>query len=108
MSYKGGLFEAIKSLQPYAEFGLSNNDITTLEWYDDESVVPIPSIADIEAEHERLKAEYENNTYQRKRAAEYPPLTDYLDGIVKGDNAQIQSYIDACLAVKEKYPKGNV
>lgn len=44
--------------------------------------------------------------YQRERAAEYPPITDYLDGVVKGDQAQIQAYIDACLAVKAKYPKG--
>jgi len=43
--------------------------------------------------------------YQRDRAAEYPPMADYLDGIVKGDTAQVQAYIDACLAVKTKYPK---
>lgn len=43
--------------------------------------------------------------YQRQRAAEYPPMADYLDGIVKGDQAQVQAYIDACLAVKSKYPK---
>ena len=48
------------------------------------------------------------NAYISKRAAEYPPITDYLDGIVKGDNAQVQAYIDACLAVKSKYPKGAV
>jgi len=28
-----------------------------------------------------------------------------LDGIVKGDQAQIDKYIADCLAVKEKYPK---
>jgi len=43
--------------------------------------------------------------YKAQRAAEYPPAADYLDGIVKGDQAQIQAYIDACLAVKAKYPK---
>lgn len=43
--------------------------------------------------------------YQRQRAPEYPPMADYLDGIVKGDQAQVQAYIDACLAVKAKYPK---
>jgi hypothetical protein len=46
--------------------------------------------------------------YKDKRAAEYPPMTDYLDGIVKGNQAQIQTYIDACLAVKAKYPKPTV
>ena len=44
-------------------------------------------------------------SYAELRAAEYPPITDYIDGIVKGDTAQVQAYIDACLAVKAKYPK---
>lgn len=44
-------------------------------------------------------------TYRNFRAMEYPPITDYLDGIVKDDQAQVQAYIDACLAVKAKYPK---
>lgn len=43
--------------------------------------------------------------YVRQRASEYPPITDYIDGVVKGDQAQIDSYIQACLAVKAKYPK---
>ena len=55
----------------------------------------------------RLQADYDSKEYQRKRRAEYPPITDYLDGIVKGDQEQIQAYIDACNAVKAKYPKGN-
>ena len=45
------------------------------------------------------------NQYQESRQAEYPPMADYIDGIVKGDQAQVQAYIDACLAVKAKYPK---
>lgn len=44
-------------------------------------------------------------SYTQKRAAEYPSFLDYIDGIVKGDQAQVQGYIDACLAVKAKYPK---
>jgi inhibitor of KinA sporulation pathway (predicted exonuclease) len=44
--------------------------------------------------------------YKYQRAAEYPPLTDYLDGIVKGDQSQIDKYIADCQAVKAKYPKG--
>lgn len=42
---------------------------------------------------------------QDQRAKSYPPVADYLDGMVKGDQAQVQAYIDACLAVKDKYPK---
>jgi len=43
--------------------------------------------------------------YKAKRQAEYPPMTDYLDGIAKGDQAQIDKYIADCQAVKAKYPK---
>ena len=45
------------------------------------------------------------NAYKDQRASEYPPITDYLDGVVKGDQAQIDAYIAACQAVKAKYPK---
>jgi hypothetical protein len=45
------------------------------------------------------------HAYIGKRQAEYPPITDYLDGIVKGNQDQIDEYIAACLAVKAKYPK---
>jgi hypothetical protein len=47
------------------------------------------------------------HTYITKRAAEYPPMSDYLDGVVKGDQAQMDKYIADCLAVKAKYPKGS-
>ena len=48
----------------------------------------------------------DTRTYAQKRAAEYPPMTDYLDGVVKNDQTQIDKYIADCLAVKDKYPKG--
>ena len=44
--------------------------------------------------------------YIQQRQAEYPPMTDYLDGIVKGDTEQINKYIAECKAVKANYPKG--
>ena len=47
----------------------------------------------------------DNHAYIAKRQAEYPPITDYLDGVVKGNQAQIDAYIAACQAVKTKYPK---
>lgn len=46
------------------------------------------------------------NAYKVKRAAEYPPITDYIDGVVKNDQTQVDKYIADCLAVKAKYPKG--
>ena len=47
----------------------------------------------------------DDHAYIAKRQAEYPPYTDYLDGVVKGNQAQIDAYIAACQAVKTKYPK---
>jgi len=43
--------------------------------------------------------------YDELRRKEYPPIEDYLDGVVKGDQAQIDAYIAACLAVKAKFPR---
>jgi acid stress-induced BolA-like protein IbaG/YrbA len=47
----------------------------------------------------------DNHAYIAKRQAEYPQITDYIDGVVKGDQEQIDAYIAACQAVKTKYPK---
>lgn len=58
-----------------------------------------------EAAWEAEFARASTNNYKEQRQLEYPPMADYLDGIVKGDQAQVQAYIDACLAVKAKYPK---
>jgi len=52
-----------------------------------------------------VQAYVDNHAYIAKRQAEYPPITDYLDGVVKGDQEQIDDYIAACQAVKTKYPK---
>lgn len=52
-----------------------------------------------------VEAYVASQAYIAKRQAEYPPITDYLDAIVKADQAQLNAYISACKAVKEKYPK---
>lgn len=60
-------------------------------------------------EHENAPVTWEvpTPTYSELRAEAYPPMANYLDGIVKGDDAQVQKYIDDCLAVKAKYPKAD-
>lgn len=94
---------AIYSLRPNSEWVLRGDD---LEWLDTKQTKPTE--AEITAEVARLQAEYEATEYQRQRAVEYPPMTDYLDGVVKGDQAQIDKYIADCLAIKAKYPKPTV
>lgn len=49
--------------------------------------------------------EIQKTAYIAQRVAEYPLMSEYLDGIVKGNQEQIQKYINDCLAVKAKYPK---
>jgi len=53
-----------------------------------------------------VQAYVDAHAYIAKRAAEYPNPAEYLDGVVKGDQAQIDKYIAECLATKAKYPKG--
>ena len=59
----------------------------------------------VEIDMSAVNAWVDPEAYKAKRQAEYPPFTDYLDGIAKGDQAQIDKYIANCLAVKERYPK---
>ena len=60
----------------------------------------------VEIDLAAVNAWQDPNAYKAKRKAEYPPITDYIDGIVKGDQAQIDKYIADCLAVKARNPKG--
>ena len=92
--------QAIISLVPGAEVTVRGEEV---EWYNP-STPPVTE-SQIAAEVTRLQAVYDSNEYQRKRAAEYPSLLNYIDGVVKGDQAQIDAYIAACQAVKTKYPK---
>ena len=53
-----------------------------------------------------VQAYIDAHAYIEKRQKEYPPMADYLDAVVKGEQAQIAKYIADCQAVKAKYPKG--
>ena len=58
--------------------------------------------ADIEAKMAELQTEYDNNKYQRDRAAEYPSIKDQLDDIYHNG---IDGWKTTIKAVKDKYPK---
>ena len=67
-----------------------------------------PTMADgnpVTYDETAVQAYIDAHAYIAKRQAEYPPMTDYLDGIAKGDQAQINKYIADCQAVKSRYPK---
>ena len=59
----------------------------------------------VEFDTELVNAWQDPDAYKIARAREYPPIADYIDGVVKGDQAQIDKYIADCQAVKAKYPK---
>jgi len=96
------IIKSILAINPKAEVTVIGEDTNNIEWKN--GTQPIPA-NEILAKQQELIAEYNSNQYQRDRANEYPDFKDYLDGIVKGDQAQIDKYIADCLAVKAKYPK---
>lgn len=95
------LIDAINSLAPGAAFAVKTNE--EIVWLDETHTQPTQeNIIQKVAELEYLE---EINQYKTKRQAEYPNYAEYLDGVVKGDQDQIDAYIAACQAVKDKYPK---
>lgn len=77
---------------------------------DNEEIINNPITGEPLTEEERYGfyvglAQWNATKYQRDRKNEYPPVEDYIDGVVKGDQSQIDDYISKCLAVKAKYPK---
>jgi hypothetical protein len=102
---------ALHSLRPSASWVVYGDTYDGLQWLEKpvyEGGQKKPTKAEVEAEVARLQKEWEDTEYQRLRAKEYPDIKEYLDGLVKDDTEQMQAYIDACLAVKAKYPKPEV
>jgi len=83
-----------------------DNSLHSLDSVEHEHLLPVGSVQITDAQAQQIiDANAPVLTYAQKRASEYPPITDYLDGIAKGDQAQIAKYIADCQAVKTKYPK---
>jgi hypothetical protein len=81
---------------------LNGDSYDGLNWLDE---LPKPTKEELDSQWIAIQAYIDANAYIAKRQAEYPPITDYLDGVVKGDQTQIDKYIADCLSVKAKYPK---
>jgi len=92
------------------EWSLSGEPTTEAEFNEGFTIhkangVTVPTWVKLQTQLAELQAEYDAKQYQRDRLPEYPPATDYLDGVVKGDQGQIDKYIADCLAVKQRFPK---
>jgi len=94
------IIEAILKINPDAKVMVKNEDIDSIQWLD--GTTPI-SKTDIEAKMAELQTEYDNNKYQRDRAAEYPSIQDQLDDIYHNG---IDGWKATIKTTKDKYPKG--
>ena len=96
------ILDCVRSLGAYEEVTCVVGECYEgIEWKNGPSL----SKEQVENELERLQNEERSKEYQRLREFEYPDFREYLDAVVKGDQEQIQQYIQKCLDVKEKYPK---
>lgn len=96
------IIKAILAINPKAQVSVNEDDINQITWHNETAPIDNQTILN---KKEELIIAYKANEYQRQRTKEYPDFKEYLDGIVKGDNAQVQKYINDCLAIKQKYPK---
>jgi hypothetical protein len=96
------ILDAILSLNPNAKVVVRGDDVDscTIEWLDGTSEI---SKSDIKTKVEELQKQYDNNKYQRDRAAEYPSIVDQLDDIYHNG---IDGWKTTIKAVKDKYSKG--
>ena len=94
-------FDAIKSLQQYAEFGINGDDLNTLQWYDDESVVPRPTNQEIEAEYQRLLGLVGDTEY-KKELSNDNSKKPVNQKILKPDEVSEQVWLDFLQLRKEK------
>ena len=96
--------DAIASLKPGAEWVLRGD---TLEWLDSEQTEP--SSDAIAAEVTRLQGVYDNNDYQRTRAAAYADVKEQLDllyhDMTAGKLDATGEWHKAVKAVKDATPK---
>ena len=93
------VLDAILKINPNAEVTVNGNDVDNIIWHNGTEVI---SKSDIQIKQTELQTEYNNNKYQRDRAAEYPSIVDQLDDIYHNG---IDGWKITIKAVKDKYPK---
>jgi len=96
------VIDAVLSLCPGAEVVVRGNDPETIEWVSGPERKP--SVKEIKAEMKRLAREHDAHEYRRQRAAEYPPIGDQLDDLLK-QGAFSDEMRAKLLAVKDRFPK---
>ena len=94
------IMNAIQALKEDAEVSVNDNDINQITWHDgNPNNITTEQILDKQAE---LKTIYDNNKYQRDRAAAYPSIKDQLDSLYHNG---IDGWKATIKAIKDKHPK---
>ena len=94
--------DAIKRINPDAEYTYQAEDINTIQWLN--GTTPIP-VADIEAKMVEVQAEYDAKQYQRERATAYPSIQEQLDMQYWDKVNGTTNWEDAIAKVKLDNPK---
>jgi len=100
---KASISDALVSLAPGVSFVVRDNDYDQIEWLGEGDP---PTLVEVEAEIDRLEAEYISQDYARQRAAEYPAIGDQLDALFHAGIFP-EDMTEKLQAVKDKYPKSN-
>ena len=91
---------AILAINSSAEVSVNAEDLDQITWHNGTAVI---SKADIVAKQAELKATYDAKAYQRKRAAEYPSISDQLDDLYHNG---IDGWKATIKVTKDTFPKG--
>ena len=109
--YNGTVYitDACISLRPEAGVGLQGTDAKDVVWDEATIAAGAPSTEEIIAEQKRLQDIEDANSYQRKRATEYPEIAEQLDllyhDMVAGKGDSSGSWFAAVKKVKDDNPK---
>ena len=100
------IVEAILAINPQAQFSCGGGNIDNIKWLNE--TAPI-SKADIAAKQAELQVAYDNNQYQRDRAAKYPSLKDFAEAYTEkeilADTTKWYDYVVKYNKVRSDNPK---
>jgi len=93
--------QAIKAINPSAEFRYEDNNYETIQWLNGTNPI---SISDIQAKQAELQTAYDAEEWKRNRQAEYPNHNDCIHALLDGGDT-LTNLQAKRTAVKDKYPK---
>ena len=101
MIRKPNITDAIVSLRPNSAFILESDDISRLEWKDNNTLPP--TLEELQDELIRLLQDFSIIEYKNLREKEYPTIKDQLDLLY---HQGYDGWKDKIKEIKDKYPKG--